>query len=245
MKLKLIIQLYLSISIQFIMEFNAVYHVFNHANGREQLFYSYYSYNLFMQKFEEYILPVAEVYAYCLMPNHFHILLRIRPEEEVATALKVWTETKVQKRAKRLRRKTLDNKKTMSSKEFVSKSFSNFFNSYTRTSNLVFNRYGSMFIKNFKRKIVDEPSYFARVLFYIHHNPVNHRFCTAMEKWNWSSYNAYYKKRKSFVSKDYPISFFGGLKPLIDHHKELAEASKKVEDPLDYLPSEYAFKKKF
>jgi hypothetical protein len=102
-----------------------------------------------------------------------------------------------------------------------------------------------MFIKNFKRKAVDDHSYFARVLFYIHHNPVNHRFTDRMEKWSWSSYNIYFKRRKSFISKDYPIQFFGGLKPLIDHHLDLASASKKVEDTLDYLPPDYAFERRF
>jgi putative transposase len=227
------------------MEFNTVYHVFNHANGREKLFYSYYSYNLFLQKFEEYILPVAEIYAYCLMPNHFHFLLRIRSEEEVAKALDAWVEIKAKKRSKLQRPTPKINKKPMTPKAFVSKSFSNFFNSYTRTSNLVFNRYGSMFIKNFKKKVVDDHSYFARVLFYIHHNPVNHRFTDHMEKWSWSSYNAYVKRKKSFVSKSYAINFFGGLKPLIDHHNDLAQASKKVEDTLDYLPPGYAFVKSF
>ncbi len=227
------------------MEFNTIYHVFNHANGRENLFSGNQSYNLFLEKFEEYISPVAEVYAYCLMPNHFHFLLRIRSEKEVADALANWQVLKAEKRAKQKRPKPKPNKNVMSPKAFVSKSFSNCFNAYSRIYNLVFTRYGSMFIKNFKRKPVEDHSYFATVLFYIHHNPVKDRFADSMENWYWSSYNAYYKNKKSFVSKAYAIKFFGDRKQLIEHHQLLAKARRREEDPLDYLPKGYGFQQFF
>ncbi len=227
------------------MEFNTIYHVFNHANGRENLFTGNHSYNLFLEKVEEYLLPVAEVYAYCLMPNHFHVLLRIRSEKEVADALVLWGDLKAVKRAKQARPKPKPNKNIMTPKAFVSKSFSNCFNAYSRIYNLSNSRYGSMFIKNFKRKPVEDHAYFARVLFYIHHNPVKDKFTDKMEKWYWSSFNAYFRNRKSFISKGYPIKFFGNRKQLLEYHELLSKANRIEADPIDYLPKGYGFKQFF
>jgi REP element-mobilizing transposase RayT len=227
------------------MEFNKIYHVFNHANGSEQLFNGNYSYNLFLFKFQEYIAPVADIYAYCLMPNHFHFLVKIRSEDEVSIAMENWYSGVDKDKKFRMRPKLRKRPENITPQRFVLNSFSNFFNAYTRIYNLVYDRYGSMFIKNFKRKPVEDHAYFAKVLFYIHHNPVNHKFCKSMEQWYWSSYNVYFKGKKSFISTTYPIEFFGSKEALLEHHKTLANANEIVEDPLDYLPVGYAFVRKF
>ena len=57
---------------------NNVYHIFNHANGFENIFVSGENYRFFLEKYKNHISPIAETYAYCLMPNHFHFVLRIR-----------------------------------------------------------------------------------------------------------------------------------------------------------------------
>jgi REP element-mobilizing transposase RayT len=44
--------------------------------------------DFFIEKGKQYLLPFADIVAYCLMPNHFHLLLLIKNEEEIATALK-------------------------------------------------------------------------------------------------------------------------------------------------------------
>ncbi|MDO8930202.1 MAG: hypothetical protein Q7W54_14600, partial [Bacteroidota bacterium] len=54
------------------------YHIFNHANGFENIFRHEANYYFFMEKYRKYISPIAETYAYCLMPNHFHLVVRIR-----------------------------------------------------------------------------------------------------------------------------------------------------------------------
>jgi hypothetical protein len=66
-----------------------------------------------------------------------------------------------------------------------------------------------------------------------------------MEKWYWSSFNAYYRNRKSFVSKGYAIKFFGDRKQLLEYHELLSKARHIEEDPLDYLPRSYSFQQFF
>lgn len=54
------------------------YHIFNHANGFENVFRKEENFYFFLEKYRLYIYPIAETYAYCLMPNHFHLVVRIR-----------------------------------------------------------------------------------------------------------------------------------------------------------------------
>ena len=59
------------------------YHIYNHANGRENLFREDDNYRFFLKQYRKYVNPVADTFAYNLLPNHFHFLLRIKEEEEL------------------------------------------------------------------------------------------------------------------------------------------------------------------
>ncbi|WP_339612080.1 hypothetical protein [uncultured Planktosalinus sp.] len=67
-----------------ILEPESTYHIYNRANGNEQLFLSDDNYRYFLKKYDNYIAPIADTFCYCLMPNHFHFLVRIKRESEVA-----------------------------------------------------------------------------------------------------------------------------------------------------------------
>lgn len=88
--------------------------------------------------------------------------------------------------------KTLEN---LSSEErqlrlsyLLSKQFSNFFSSYSQSFNKVYQRRGSLFLKNFKRKLIDSEAYLFQLIIYIHTNPVKHGFTSNLSDWEWSSY---------------------------------------------------------
>jgi putative transposase len=57
-----------------------VYHVFNQGNNRQKIFFQSRNYPYFIEKMRKYILPHADLLAYCLMPNHFHWLIRVKAE---------------------------------------------------------------------------------------------------------------------------------------------------------------------
>jgi putative transposase len=64
------------------------FHVYNHANGNNNLFYSYSNYSYFLRRFEFYMLDYVDLYAYVLMPNHFHLLIRIKGNDPEKVSLR-------------------------------------------------------------------------------------------------------------------------------------------------------------
>lgn len=142
------------------LQFETYYHIYNHANGDDNLFREDENYNFFLRKYHQHIHVIADTLAWCLMPNHFHLLVKIKSAEAIAAAC--------------LRFETLDKLEQRSA--FLSKQFSNFFSSYTQAFNKVYKRRGSLFIKNFKRKEVLDDDYLRSLVIHIHLNPVKHGF---------------------------------------------------------------------
>jgi len=68
---------------------NNIYHVYNQGNNQQRIFFNYDNQILFLDKIRKHILPYADVLAWCLMSNHFHIMIyvnRIVPEIEESDA---------------------------------------------------------------------------------------------------------------------------------------------------------------
>ena len=72
-----------------ILEPNAYYHIYNRGINSGQIFISEENYLFFLSKFDKYLSPVCDVLAYCLMPNHFHFLIRVKSEVDLDTFVKV------------------------------------------------------------------------------------------------------------------------------------------------------------
>jgi putative transposase len=58
------------------------YHIYNRGNNKEKIFYHSSDYYFFMGKYKQFIAPYADTYAYCLLPNHFHFLIKTRNEDQ-------------------------------------------------------------------------------------------------------------------------------------------------------------------
>jgi REP element-mobilizing transposase RayT len=56
------------------------YHVYNRGNNKEKLFFYEGDYSFFMEKYYHYLKDYADTYAYCLLPNHFHFLVKIKED---------------------------------------------------------------------------------------------------------------------------------------------------------------------
>lgn len=175
-----------------------MYHIYNRANGSEKLFLSEENYRYFLQKYEEYISPIADTFCYCLLPNHFHFLLRIRKEEELKS-LEAFP-------------------KFETFEKLLSKQFSNFFSAYTQAFNKHHGRMGSLFMKNFNRKAVKDEAYFKKLVHYIHYNPVEAGCCENPKSWKHSSYPILTTNQATFLKRSELIDWFGDLDNFVNYH---------------------------
>jgi len=196
------------------LQFAAYYHIFNHANGDDNLFREEKNYDFFLKKYHQHIDPIAETIAWCLMPNHFHLLLKIKGEQAIASTFPKF--------------KTLEKLEDRS--RFISKQFSNFFSSYTQAYNKAYQRRGSLFIKNFKRKVITSEHYLSQLILYIHLNPVKHGFVPDFEEWKHASFHCFPKLNPKLMEW-----VFGTQKDYIEMHqvrKKIFKDYQKLEDEL-------------
>ncbi|MFV0590579.1 MAG: transposase [Draconibacterium sp.] len=54
-----------------------IFHIYNQGNNRQKLFFERENYLFFLRKIKTYILPYADILAWCLMPNHFHLMVLV------------------------------------------------------------------------------------------------------------------------------------------------------------------------
>lgn len=71
------------------IETDRFYHIYNLGINGENIFKTDRNYLFFLSKLSEFLIPVCDVYAYCLMPNHFHLLVKIKSDFELDSLVKV------------------------------------------------------------------------------------------------------------------------------------------------------------
>jgi putative transposase len=171
------------------IEYGKFYHIYNRGINRGDIFFERDNYEYFMKLYENHIDPIAETYAWCLMKNHFHFLVRIKDEKE----------TRCDKMPHQY--------------------FSNLFNAYTKAINKKYDRQSSLFQRSFKRKLIKEESYFKRLIIYIHNNPVNHQICENAMDYPWSSYLICLSDNVTNLKREEVINWFNDASNFRSMHK--------------------------
>ena len=179
------------------LEYGVYYHIYNRGTNGENLFVERRNYQFFLERYAKYIEPVAYTYAYCLMKNHFHFLIRTKTAEEQGETLKVPETFRVLE---------------------PSRQFSHLFNSYTKAFNKFHGRTGSLFEHPFHRIEVTTDAYFVCLTTYIHQNPQLHGFARDFRDWIYSSYRAILSQQPTRVQRDEVLEWFGGRAGFLDSH---------------------------
>lgn len=174
------------------LEFESYYHVYNRGINRCDLFREANDYRHFLKLYEKYIEPIANTFVWVLMPNHFHLLIRIKSEKEVLKPDRL----DVQDASKPVRLKT------------PHQYFSNLFNAYSKYINKKYQRTGSLFERPFKRKLVEDETYLRTLVLYIHNNPIHHGFTGIALDYPWSSYLSCLSEKPTKLLKKEVVAWF-------------------------------------
>ncbi len=184
---------------------NTVFHIYNHGNAHDLIFREDKNYSFFLKKYRKYIPKIADTYAYCLIPNHFHFMVRMKSENQLFFHFK----------------QKYPNKDPQSFGNFaglLSNQFKNFLISYAKSFNKLYDRRGSLFLDNLKRKKIEDDSYYTQLIRYIHLNPVKHGLVEKPCDWPHSSYKSYLSDKTSLLKRDEVLEWFGGRKNFIKSH---------------------------
>ncbi len=176
------------------------YHIYNRSIDCQPLFKSDANYKFFLKKFDQYLSSVLDVYAYCLLGNHFHLLIRVKEN------------------LKNLKRNNL------SIHDIVSKQFRVFFQSYALAFNIQHKRIGTLFQTPFKRAKINDEFYLSRLIYYIHANPQKHNLIYDFREWKWSSYSRILLETDTKLKKQEILDWFGGKAAYLKFHTEIHEA---------------------
>lgn len=184
------------------LAYDTYYHIYNRGNNRETIIKAAQNYPYFLKLYTKHIYPVAETFAYCLLPNHFHLLIRTRtPEEQLA-----------------FQADTLKVSKTFRVLT-PSQQFSNMFNAYTKSINKRYQRTGSLFEHPFGRIDIDSDAYFTQLIIYIHQNPQKHALIDNFRRWHYSSYKTLLSNQPTQLNRELVLSWFNGRQPFqLAHH---------------------------
>jgi REP element-mobilizing transposase RayT len=199
------------------------YHLYNRGNNSEIIFKSERNYQFFLQRWQKYIADLLDVYAYCLLPTHFHFFVRV-PEE---TDRIPWI-PKLQKFRNPDNSETesipkpsrFGNTAALDINDILEYQFQLFFRSYALAFNKENDRTGSLFQKGFRRILVNNPRYFTAVIHYIHNNPIHHHYVDAYEKWLFSSYNAILSNKPTHIKREEILAWFGSLEEFVSFHRK-------------------------
>lgn len=188
------------------LEYGQYYHIYNRGNNRQNLFFEERNYPHFLKLYARHILPVADTYAYCLLRNHFHVLVRIKTVEEQEKTLRVSGVPPAE---------TLKVFKPRS----PSQQFGNLFNAYAKAINKAYDRTGSLFENPFGRVLVTSEGHLVHLAAYIHQNAKKHGFVHDFRHWPYSSYHAMLSPKPTRLDRDEVLAWFQGQPRFEEFHR--------------------------
>lgn len=173
------------------LEYGKFYHIYNRGINGCNLFRDNENHEHFLYLYDKHIAKLTDTFAWVLMRNHFHFLVRIKTVEE-------------------LNLQGFQNLEGLkgTNRSFANQQFANLFNAYTKAINKRYHRTGSLFEHPFKRIQVTSNDQLKYLVYYIHHNPIHHGFCKHFLEYPWSSYLTILSPKQTRLNRDEVLKWF-------------------------------------
>jgi putative transposase len=207
------------INIKYIANFeeNTFFHIYCKAVGNDVLFKKDENRIYFLKKYAEYTNGYVQTYAYCLLDNHAHWIVKCCSHDDLVLHL-----TKIEKlNLKKHQQKFLNNE--INFEEALEFQFKDFFITYSLAFNKKYKRSGGLFINPFKRIRVSSDAYFTQLFVYIHANPLKHKVFQDFQSYKWSSYNSIISIAPTLIMRKEVLDWFGGKDQFIKTHIKMSE----------------------
>jgi REP element-mobilizing transposase RayT len=183
---------------------NNYYHIYNRGINGQNIFLEAKNYEYFLKKYSQYIFPFFDTFAYCLLKNHFHVLVQAKSENDIRLYLK-------------------DQHKEKSNSWILSNAFSSLFKSYAQAINKQYERTGGLFEEPFQRIEVASDAYFSHLIYYIHSNPQKHNFVSDFKDYEHSSYHSHLLAKATKLKRENVLAWFGGAENYLNFHSQYVD----------------------
>ncbi len=203
------------------LEYGRFYHIYNRGINGCNLFYEPENYEYFLSLYDKYISPVAETYAWVLMRNHFHLLVRIKKEDDIPFMVQTPEGHKDTSGSELNLSASLRPESVSVPKKYnPTNQFSHLFNAYTKAVNHRFHRTGSLFEHPFRRIRIDSEDHLKYLVYYIHHNPIHHGFCEHYLDYPWSSYLTILSPKTTRLNRTEVLNWFNDKNNFGKYHSQ-------------------------
>lgn len=167
-------------------EYDHIYHIFNQGNNRQQIFHTREDYKKFISFIRDYIIPHADIVSWCLLPNHFHLMLVAKFDSGILV---------------KSGNLTLDSL-TNGVRKLIS-GYSHYFNNKYKQSGALFRPKTKSKDLSDERLRLKAEDYYLNCFYYILQNPLRHGLVKDLAEWEFSAYRFYAGLRENdFCSKE-------------------------------------------
>lgn len=204
------------------LECGCFYHIYNRGINGCSLFHHSENYEHFLRLYDRYISPVADTFAWCLLGNHVHLLVKIKPESEISFMKKETPKglTDSSGLGKNLSESVRPESVLEPKKYKPSSQFSHLFNAYAKAFNKRYKRSGSLFEHPFKRIKILSNEQLKYMVYYIHHNPIHHGFCDNMLDYPWTSYLTILSPKETHLKRSEVLEWYRNSENFIKYHNQ-------------------------
>lgn len=194
------------------------YHIFNRGINRQNIFFAERNYLYFFELLKKYLSAYIDILAYCLLPNHFHLIIRVKDALILPANDPIFLKDRIIE--------TITDETEIG--RLVSDQFRRLFISYTMAVNKQENRSGALFESKFKRLEIEDDNYLKYAIFYTHLNPEKHGIGLNFRKYNYSSYQSVLSSKPTKINRDLVLELFDGQEEFISYHKFLRDEKEAV-----------------
>ena len=189
------------------------FHLYNRGCNRDLIFFKDEHYHLLLGKIKDnYLRFNLRVIAYCLMPNHYHLMLGV-PVDEPSEG--------------RLNNLSPEKNSFLRPSEgsiAISKFMQRIFNGYVQAVNFEMQRKGTLFESRYKSIYISKEEYLLQLVRYIHVNPVLAGLCVNPEDWEYSNCQEWLGLRKGAL---FDQNFFGTYFQTFEQYRDFLYAYKE------------------
>ena len=171
------------------------YHIFNRGANGKVIFYTPANYNYFLKLIDKFLLPYCTIISYCLLPNHFHLLIRTHESH--------WDISEYRK--------------------MITRQFKGLFVTYAMAINKQEHLIGNLFDPKYKRLEITDDDYLKYLIFYIHYNPEKHGYVKDFTEYQFSSFQAVLSHSETKVDRNLSVELFGDIDNFKNYHRVMHE----------------------